>query len=94
MRAIVIPEGVRHDHLILGPIFEAIWDEIRNERDAKEAYFDPIARDRRLFHLTGPGRKELGLEAARNSAKVRRNCPEIRDLEGRIRRWIEAAAQR
>lgn len=47
MRAIVIPEGVRHDQFILGPIFEAIWAEIRNERGAKEASFDPIAGDRR-----------------------------------------------
>ncbi len=70
------------------------WDEIRNERDAKEAYFEPIARDRHLFHLPGQGRKELGREAGRNYAKVRQNCPEIRDLEDRIRQWIKATAQR
>jgi hypothetical protein len=40
------------------------WDAIRRERDPKEVYFEPIARDRLLFDLPGQGRKELGLEAA------------------------------
>jgi hypothetical protein len=70
------------------------WDAIRNERDAKEAFFEPIARDRNLFDLPGQGRKELGLEAARNYARVYQNCEEVRDLEGRIRRWIRVTAQR
>jgi hypothetical protein len=70
------------------------WDAIRSERDSKEMYFEPIARDRHLFNLPGQGRKELGLEAARNYAKVRQNCREVRDLEDRIRRWIASTAQR
>jgi hypothetical protein len=70
------------------------WDAIRSERDAKEVYFEPIARDRLLFGLPGQGRRELGLEAARTYAKVRQNCEEIRNLEDRIRLWIEATAQR
>jgi hypothetical protein len=70
------------------------WDAIRNERDAKEVYFEPIAKDRLLFDQPGQGRKELGEEAARNYAKVRQNCPEVRELEDRIRRWIQATAQR
>jgi hypothetical protein len=70
------------------------WDAIRSERDTKEMYFEPIARDRLLFDLPGQGRRELGLEAARNYAKVLQNCPEVRDLEGRIRRWIAATARR
>ncbi len=70
------------------------WDAIRSKRDPKEMYFEPIARDRRLFDLPGQGRRELGLEAARNYAKVRQNCPEVHDLEGRIRRWTAATAQR
>ena len=70
------------------------WEAIRSERDPKENYFEPIVKDRGLFDLPGQGRKDLGVEAARNYAKIRQNCPEIRDLEGRIRRWIEATAQR
>jgi hypothetical protein len=70
------------------------WEAIRSERDSKEMYFEPIAKDRLLFELPGQGRKELGEEAARNYAKILQNCPEVRDLEGRIRRWIEATAQR
>jgi hypothetical protein len=70
------------------------WDAIRGERDSKEVYFEPIAKHRLLFELPGQGRKEFGLEAARNYGKVRQNCPEIRDLEERIRRWIAATAQR
>lgn len=70
------------------------WDAIRNERDAKEAFFEPISRDRNQFDLPGQGRKELGLEADLNYAKVRQNCDEVRELEGRIRRFITSAAQR
>jgi hypothetical protein len=70
------------------------WDAIRSERDSKEMYFEPIARDRRLFDLPGQGRRELGLEAARNYAKVRQNCPEVRELEERIRRFITPGTQR
>ena len=56
------------------------WDAIRSERDSKEMYFEPIAKDRRLFNLPGQGRRELGEDAARNYAKVRQNCPEVHDL--------------
>jgi hypothetical protein len=70
------------------------WDTIRNERDPKEHYFEPITKARGLFDLPGQGRKELGAEAARNYPKVRQNCAEIRDLEGRIRHWIDVTAQR
>lgn len=70
------------------------WDSIRGERDSKEVYFEPIARDRGLFESPGQGRKELGEEAARNYPKIRQNCEEIRNLEERIRRWIKATAQR
>ena len=37
---------------------------------------------------------DVGEEAARNYAKVRQNCPELRDLEDRIRRWIDATRTR
>jgi hypothetical protein len=70
------------------------WEAIRSERDSKEHYFEPIAKARGFFDLPGHGRDILGPEAARNYTKVRQNCPEVRDLEDRIRLWIEATAQR
>jgi hypothetical protein len=70
------------------------WEAIRGERDSKEHYFDPIAKARGLLDRPGRGRRELGEEAARNYAKVRQNCPEVRELEDRIGRWIAAPSQR
>ena len=69
---------------------EWTWETIRSERDSKEHYFEPIVKDRGLLDEPGGGRKMLGAEAARNYAKVRQNCPEVRELEERIRLWIEA----
>jgi hypothetical protein len=68
------------------------WEEIRNDRDSKEHYFNPIAKARRLLDSVGQGREILGQEAARNYAKVRQNCPEVLDLETRIREWIDAVS--
>jgi hypothetical protein len=51
-------------------------------------------KDRGLIDSPGAGRAILGPEAARYYAKVRQNCPEVRDLEERIRRFITATAQR
>jgi hypothetical protein len=70
------------------------WDAIRDERDPKEHYFEPITRARGLFTRPGQGRRELGEEAARNYAKVRQNCPEVRELEDRVRQWIAATLHR
>jgi hypothetical protein len=70
------------------------WGAIRGERDSKEMYFEPIAKARLLFNSPGQGRKELGLEFARNYANIRQNCPEIRNLEERIRLWIKTNAHR
>jgi hypothetical protein len=70
------------------------WEGIRSERDSKEHYFEPIAKARGLFDLPGQGREILGPEAARNYAKVRQNCPEVRNLEDRIRQWVAATSQR
>jgi hypothetical protein len=68
------------------------WEAIREERDPKEHYFKPIAKARGLLDSVGQGRELLGHEAARNYAKVRQNCPEVLDLETRIREWIDAAS--
>jgi hypothetical protein len=71
-----------------------MWDTIRSERDPKEHYFERIVKARGLLDSPGRGRAILGAEAARNYPKIRQNCPEVRDLEERIRRWIAITAQR
>ncbi len=65
------------------------WLAIRAERDPKEAYFEPLARQ--LGHIDGPGggRKALGIEAAANYARVRSRCKEdIAALETRMDTWL------
>ena len=47
-----------------------------------------------LIGELGGGRKTLGAEAARNYTKIIQNCPEVRDLEERISRWLMTGAQR
>jgi hypothetical protein len=69
---------------------EWTWNTIRSERDSKEHYFEPVAKSRGLHGELGGGRKTLGAEAARNYAKIRLNCPEVRDLEDRIRVWLDS----
>jgi hypothetical protein len=67
------------------------WKAVREDRDPKEHYFEPLVRARGLADSAGRGRKVLGEEAGRNYAKVRQNCPEIRRLEERIRQCLHTA---
>jgi hypothetical protein len=67
----------------------AAWKKIRAEKDSKERYFEPLARARNLLDEPGEGRQTLGLEAARNYARVRQLCDEVRDLEARVRAIVE-----
>ena len=64
------------------------WSEIQNEHDPKEHYFEPIARHRGLLDSVAQGRKILGEEAGSNYSRVRQNCPELRELEARIKQWL------
>jgi hypothetical protein len=68
------------------------WKQIQSERDPKEHYFEPIARHRGLLDSVGQGRKILGEEAGSNYSRVRQNCSELRELEGRIKRWMVGSA--
>lgn len=70
------------------------WEAIRSERDSKEHYFEPIVKARGFLDSPGRGRAILGAEAAGNYAKVRQNCPEVRELEDRIRQWIAATPRK
>jgi hypothetical protein len=64
------------------------WAEIRTHLDPKETYFLPFARGRGLLDEPGEGRKTLGLEAARNYGRLRALCPELKDLETRVRPYL------
>lgn len=65
------------------------WNEIREERDPKEKYFDRLVEQRGLRNDPGAGRKTLGLEAARKYNRLRSRCREdIQVLEERLERWM------
>jgi len=61
------------------------WNGIRNECDPKEAFFEPFARERRVFDLPAEGRHELMREAVRRYRRIRVLCRELQLLEQRIR---------
>ena len=61
------------------------WQEIRQEVNPKEVYFEPLARDRGVMGGPGQGRRILAREAARNYGRIRSRCPEdIVALEARL----------
>jgi hypothetical protein len=65
------------------------WGEIRQERDAKEAYFNRLVETRGLENDPGGGRKTLGVEAARKYRRISSRCREdVQVLERRIEAWL------
>src|SRR5688500_5400466 len=42
------------------------WQEIRDEPNPKEVYFEPLAAERKLLDEPGAGRTTMGKEAAAN----------------------------
>lgn len=65
------------------------WQDIRNERDSKEKYFVPLARQRGLLDGPGEGRRHLGREAAGRYDRVRQLCPEdVAALEARVAKQL------
>ncbi|HEX9735375.1 MAG TPA: hypothetical protein VGG06_25685 [Thermoanaerobaculia bacterium] len=66
------------------------WDEVRQDSDSKEVYFEPYAETRGLHVAPFGGRKKLGEEAARNYGRIRKLCPEdVEALEKRLRAAFE-----
>lgn len=61
------------------------WQEVRAEPHCKEVYFRGHAQARGLAGGPGEGRETLGREAARRYASIRSRCPEVADLEERVR---------
>lgn len=67
------------------------WKDVRAERDPKERYFAPHAKDRGLLAEPGAGRKTMGDEAARNYGRLRQLCQEdIVNLEGRVAEFLSS----
>ncbi len=64
------------------------WAAVHAEVHSKEKYFEPFAEERGVQDGPGHVRKALGEEAARRYARVRQRCPEVRELEERIRAWL------
>ena len=65
------------------------WADVRAEIHAKETYFDPFAKERRLLNEPGQGRTTLGRLAGQNYKRVRSRCPEdIQALEERLKEWL------
>lgn len=65
------------------------WQEIRDEVNPKETYFEPLACSRGLVHEPGEGRKTLGREAAANHSRLRSRCKkDLGNLEKRLSDWL------
>lgn len=66
------------------------WSALRADRDPKERYFRPLAKERGLLDAPGEGRRPLAIEAARHYDRIRQLCPEdVAVLEDRLRSWVE-----
>jgi hypothetical protein len=69
------------------------WNQIREHRDPKEAYYLVLARERGVANEDSQGRKVLGLEAAKRYRRIRQMCREdIQVLERRLDEWINNEA--
>lgn len=61
------------------------WNDVREERQAKERYYEPYVEQKTLTNSPGGGRKPLGQTAGENYAdRVRQLCDEVQSLEERI----------
>ena len=60
------------------------WQEIREHRDPKEAYFIPYARSKGVLNEPADGRKTLTIEACRRYRSMKDRCSELRVLESRV----------
>ncbi len=60
------------------------WQDIRKDVNPKEAYFEPLARQRGVTDGPGQGRRALSRQAAGNYAKIHSRCPEVAALEERL----------
>jgi hypothetical protein len=69
--------------------WKSSWQRIRGEIDPKEKYYQPFARHRGVLFSPAEGRGILAQEAAKNHGRIRQRCPEVQNMENRIRGWLE-----
>ena len=71
------------------------WQDVRNEVDVKERYFDELASQRDVTDGPGGGRKALAEEAASNIRTIRQKCPEdFDDLAQRLEKSLSESFER
>jgi hypothetical protein len=68
---------------------EWAWKDIRSEHDPKERYFVPFTTSRDLIDERDQGRGTLSKESASRYDRIKQLCPELADLENRVRNWLE-----
>jgi hypothetical protein len=64
------------------------WGEVRQHPRLKEEVFEPFLREYGDMRSPGGGRKRLVAETLTNYRGVLAICPELGDLEGRIRAFL------
>ncbi|AUX20474.1 hypothetical protein SOCEGT47_009450 [Sorangium cellulosum] len=60
------------------------WSDVRAHENPKEAYYQPLARQRGVLDEPAEGRRVLAREAASRYSRIRSLCPEIADLQRRL----------
>ena len=61
------------------------WEDVREEKDVKEHYFYPFAKERGVLDEPGQGRKLLGVQSGKRYERVRQLCKEdVGRLEERL----------
>ncbi len=67
----------------------AKWSDVRKECDPKEAYFDPLVREKSWQENLGKGRAEAMKKLPGASWKSLKSlCPELEKLQSEIGRWL------
>jgi hypothetical protein len=66
------------------------WGTMRGDRSIKENYFHPFleVHGQNQSRLPDAGRRQLTVEALRNFAGIKQRCPELQELENRVREHI------
>ncbi|MCP4418235.1 MAG: hypothetical protein GY805_16560 [Chloroflexi bacterium] len=63
------------------------WNDIRQEPDPKEQYYQPFAQAHDVWHLApGQGRKLLAQQAT--YSRIKQFCDEVKSLEIRVIQWL------
>jgi hypothetical protein len=64
------------------------WQEVRAEVSVKERYFQPFIEKYGDAATPSQGRERLMQEALANYTGIKQRCPELQELENRIRAYI------